>query len=776
MFLNKKFILLILKNIREEERFSLFLFVPVFIVVGFCIAIVFTQDVFSTNKINSTNYNSLCKSLPLEQNNNTFCKTVNAIYLKFLTNKQNIYIFTVFSIAVCVVAFVVNWIYFFVYLGSFAIGIVIWIFIQEPQTSKFQILSYHKNLIITCGVNDISYKASSKSIICTDLKISSNKQSSDEFFSQVKKIKLSLKTDQAIEQDFDIGDVIKVRADLFSMPQKSYPFSYNYEGQMIYSGFNAMGVAREVLQIDHFDNKSFLQGVNKFFKTLRNKISFNISQNVEDNDVSSIINALVTGQRGEISQQINREVSLSGLVHILSISGLHVAIIAGFFMFITRIILVLLLKNFILHINPRKIQVIVAVVGSFCYIALSGFLIPALRSFIMIFLILMAVLVQKKAITIRTVIIASCLIFLIYPYAVFFASFQLSFAAIICLVLGVGYVNNKFSLSKHSVINKYILGIVISSIFIGFSSFYLVVYHFSQFSVSSIFANIVAIPLVSFVIMPLCVLYIIFWICGFYWIYIVCLKLLNYSVLLLLLIAKVFSSSSWFYISMVGPSDGLFYSSCFCLLWFAFYKSKIRYLGLLGVFIISVLYFFEVKSTKNLAVSNGYGVVLLNNNNNYSIKENKYLNDFTKQVWLQELGLKHNPSKIYKTNYKNKDNIYIISDIKSLEWSLCDSSAIYIFLNNIKAGEILKKYNECSKTAGTYTKKSDEYINTARTKQIIFEESLLNNDKFSDEFRDWLKLENNLFCYLDFKFYGTHIFFSQHENNFVKKFVKKTYE
>jgi hypothetical protein len=231
---------------------------------------------------------------------------------------------------------------------------------------------------------------------------------------------------------------------------------------------------------------------------------------------------------------------------------------------------------------------------------------------------------------------------------------------------------------------------------------------------------------------------------------------------------------------MVGPSDGLFYSSCFCLLWFAFYKSKIRYLGLLGVFIISVLYFFEVKSTKNLAVSNGYGVVLLNNNNNYSIKENKYLNDFTKQVWLQELGLKRNPSKIYKTNYKNKDNIYIISDIKSLEWSLCDSSAIYIFLNNIKAGEILKKYNEClnltNNQTNNHVKKSDKYINTARTKQIIFEESLLNNDKFSDEFRDWLKLKNNIFCYLDFKFYGTHIFFSQYENNFVKKFVKKTYE
>jgi competence protein ComEC len=240
---------------------------------------------------------------------------------------------------------------------------------------------------------------------------------------------------------------------------------------------------------------------------------------------ASFHNAMITGLTGGISQSMKDAFSSTGLAHILSISGTHFGLLAFIFFTMTRSTIRRLparcLTRMTLYITPTQIAVVLTLPVLAIYAVLSGLSTPAIRSFVMVFIYMLALLLGRKDQWLNSLSIAAALILLWNPDALFELSFILSFAA----VLSIGYVlelrtrsaENGLKmtappvprLSKEGIENgvnkayeKIVTGIFITiAATTGTAPF--VALYFKQFPLISPVTNLVVTPLVCFVVLPL---------------------------------------------------------------------------------------------------------------------------------------------------------------------------------------------------------------------------------------------------------------------------------
>lgn len=195
--------------------------------------------------------------------------------------------------------------------------------------------------------------------------------------------------------------------------------------------------------------------------------------------------ALTTGNRKYISQSMRDNFARNGLSHLLAISGLHISIVIySTYLFLNKIIAMIpyliLRYHFIYKIN----LVISWFIGLF-YVFISGLGIPAIRTIIMSALLILASIYNRRAISLRIVAISASIILCFYPYALYSASFQMSFAAVTCLI----YFRQR--------------SLLLSTFIASIATMPLSIYHFYQCSTYSAILNIIAIPLTTFFIMPM---------------------------------------------------------------------------------------------------------------------------------------------------------------------------------------------------------------------------------------------------------------------------------
>jgi competence protein ComEC len=170
-----------------------------------------------------------------------------------------------------------------------------------------------------------------------------------------------------------------------------------------------------------------------------------------------------------------------------------------------------------LRYNTKKLAAFFAIIGVMLYLVVCGAPIPALRAFIMTSLILGAVMLDRFAISLRNVAIAATFILIFIPEALLSPSFQLSFAAVTVLVAGYEryYTSLQSWIARKPWLGKtvcvYFFGVILSTVLSTIATTPYVIYTFHHFTLHSIPANMIVIPLISFFIMPLLAVYIIFW-------------------------------------------------------------------------------------------------------------------------------------------------------------------------------------------------------------------------------------------------------------------------
>ena len=267
------------------------------------------------------------------------------------------------------------------------------------------------------------------------------------------------------------------------------PGGFNYSGWLLQKKILSTGYIRSRSEIKLIESSSFSYPVQRIRQVIRNKF---LAADI-DTHVEPFLRALVIGDRSDMKTDDWAVLKNTGTVHLMAISGLHIGLIAGLVFFITRIGWSAI-PYFALRFAAPRAAAISAWLAAFLYSALAGFSLPTQRALIMLSIILLS-LVFKKSIRPGTVLgVAALLVLVMDSFAVLSVSFWLSFGAVALIY----YFIHIQASGQYKLKRWLILQVVIS---LGLLP--LTIQFFQQAPVISPIANLVAVPVVGFVIVPL---------------------------------------------------------------------------------------------------------------------------------------------------------------------------------------------------------------------------------------------------------------------------------
>lgn len=228
-------------------------------------------------------------------------------------------------------------------------------------------------------------------------------------------------------------------------------------------------------------------------------------------DTGAFAAALVTDERRAISVETTEALRQSGLAHIIAISGLNMALSAGIF-FVGFRTLLSLFPGGAQAYPVKKIAAAGALAAVSAYFLISGFAVSAERAFIMMAIMLIAVFFDRPSISLRNVALSALVIIAMSPSEIMGPSFQMSFSATLALVAGYAIWKDRpvrdkpfarlRSVRLLSKAGSFFGGILLTSVIGGFSTALFSIEHFHRLTAYGLPANLAAMPIISFVIMP----------------------------------------------------------------------------------------------------------------------------------------------------------------------------------------------------------------------------------------------------------------------------------
>lgn len=315
---------------------------------------------------------------------------------------------------------------------------------------------------------------------------------------------------RTIDPTLQPGDHVSLRARLSPPPEPAMPGAYDFARQAWFERLGAVGFAlappeRAQAPTAAPADLRLRAAVNR----LRAAISRRIMAAIPG-ERGAIADALITGERGAITERTNAAFRDSGLFHVLSISGLHMTIMAGA-VFVAVRFLLSLIPALALRAPIKKWAAVAATLGALAYLSISGGSLPTVRSFVMIQIMFVAILLDRPALALRNVALAALLILLVTPESIIDVSFQMSFAAVVALVSAYEAIRDRRRAEPRATSGRRMLfgpllllgGIVASTLIASAAVAPLGAYHFHKSQQYAALANLIAIPIVNLVIMPL---------------------------------------------------------------------------------------------------------------------------------------------------------------------------------------------------------------------------------------------------------------------------------
>ena len=214
--------------------------------------------------------------------------------------------------------------------------------------------------------------------------------------------------------------------------------------------------------------------------------------------------AVMAGDRSGMGQSTLDALRVSNLAHLLAISGLHMGLLSGFIFSLFRLSFAAL-PAFGLRVPAKKLSAFLALIVAAFYLALSGGNVATERAFVMVGVVLVAVMLDRRALTLRAVAVAALIILTLRPDALMGPGFQMSFAATTALVAVFGWLREA-ELPRLPRWMRPVAAVVVSSAVAGLATAPLGAAHFNQFAHYGLIANLLSVPLMGVLIMPAAVL------------------------------------------------------------------------------------------------------------------------------------------------------------------------------------------------------------------------------------------------------------------------------
>ncbi|MEO1251793.1 MAG: ComEC/Rec2 family competence protein [Pseudomonadota bacterium] len=301
------------------------------------------------------------------------------------------------------------------------------------------------------------------------------------------------------------GQQISLLASLRGPPPPVAPGGFDFARRLYFERIGAVGFAVSSPEIVADIRENSWSGR---LENLRAGLTTRIRE-AAPGQGGAIVAAVVTGKRDAIDEASRQALRDAGLAHLLAISGLHMGLATGIIFFALRggLAAIPAIAN---RYPVKKWAAAAALAAGFAYLLLSGAGWSPRRAFVMTAIIFIAVLADRRALSMRNVAIAATLILLTTPEALFHPGFQMSFAAASALIAGFEWYRDRWPVvsdfSAIARVKRYALGLLATDFLASIATAPFALFHFHRVALYSLAANFIAMPLMAFWIMPAAVI------------------------------------------------------------------------------------------------------------------------------------------------------------------------------------------------------------------------------------------------------------------------------
>ncbi len=326
--------------------------------------------------------------------------------------------------------------------------------------------------------------------------------------SEEKPLFLRIKVRTPFAQLPQAGEQIELRGPLWPPGEPVVPEGYSFRRHAFFKQIGASGFSFDAPRLLAPEKISFKDRLNVALEKIRRALILKTFALLPP-DQAPMTAALLTGSQSGIAPDVMNAMRLSGLSHLLSISGIHVSMIA-LLIYVPLRALFALVPFLALRWPIKKIAAVAAIFGTSLYTLFVGADAPTVRSALMTGLVLFAVVADRKTTSVRLVMLAAALIMLAAPNHVMGPSFQMSFAAVLAMV--AAYEKRLDAALKNDVsfelpfwlkaLWRHGKDIILTSLIATAATTPFTLFHFQTFSFYGVVANMLAIPLTGLWVMP----------------------------------------------------------------------------------------------------------------------------------------------------------------------------------------------------------------------------------------------------------------------------------
>jgi competence protein ComEC len=297
------------------------------------------------------------------------------------------------------------------------------------------------------------------------------------------------------------GDTIRLRALLRPPAPPAYPGAWDLQRDDYFSGLGGGGYALGPVTVSEH---AAPVGVLRWWEGLRDAIAARFIAGLPGPD-GAIAATLLTGGQSAIPSSDRAAFRDSGLAHLLAVAGLHIAIVMGVVMGLVRVLLALS-ERASLNLPCKQIAALAALAAGALYMLLTGMHVPIMRSFAMASLVVLGLVVGRRALSLRGLALAAAVLILIAPQEVMGVSFQMSFSAVLALIAGyealrplLAHLHGDGALRRTA---SHLTALALTSLLAGTASAPFAAYHFGHVQLYNVVANLAAVPLTAMLVMP----------------------------------------------------------------------------------------------------------------------------------------------------------------------------------------------------------------------------------------------------------------------------------